>query len=280
MVSSKPACNPDQVEQLLALGLEYFAVNRQADAVAAWREVLRLSPGEPRATDYLEAAGVDPHAQRGTIAPVIELDMHRPREPQTDEPWREAIVSLVAQGHLEEALELLYREGAKRPGQADISRSIRDIKSKLCFDAAKQLGGLDRVLQRAEARPAQTFEQRAVLKRVDGVATADDIASSSPLGRFRCLQVLVELFVVRPAKPDEPVGEVTREIARGSVPLSETRPSFDELFARAIAASVHRHYEEAERLFVECEQLRPADSRVHANLARLRKRRGGSPESA
>lgn len=284
-----PPPNAERIEELLAYGLELFGRGREADAVAAWREVLQLAPGEPRATDYLETAGAEPTP--AVIAPVIELDLHRPREPQPasggaagDESWRATVVALVAASRFEEALELLYREGARRPGQAGISRSIRDLKARLCLDWATQLGGLDRVPRREDARAPATFEQHAVLARINGLATVDDIASSSPLGRFRAIQALVALFGDAPSPAREAGralgGEETREIQRSEVatPAVPADPvlDFDRLFAEAIRASVNRRYEEAERLFGVCERLRPQDPHVKANLARLRKRSGGA----
>ncbi len=45
------------VDELLQQGLTFFAANRVEQAVARWRQVLEVSPGEPRALDYLASAG-------------------------------------------------------------------------------------------------------------------------------------------------------------------------------------------------------------------------------
>ena len=45
------------VDELLQQGLTFFAANRVEQAVARWRQVLEISPGEPRALDYLASAG-------------------------------------------------------------------------------------------------------------------------------------------------------------------------------------------------------------------------------
>ncbi len=45
------------VDELLQQGLTFFAANRVEQAVARWRQVLEIAPGEPRALDYLASAG-------------------------------------------------------------------------------------------------------------------------------------------------------------------------------------------------------------------------------
>lgn len=76
-----------------------------------------------------------------------------------------------------------------------------------------------------------------------------------------------------PASQGDEVGFGFTELALEEAPLRPTPipglESFDALWDQGVEALLHRRYDEALKAFNQCNQLRPDDRRVLANLARL-----------
>ncbi|MBK8257464.1 MAG: hypothetical protein IPK82_32950 [Polyangiaceae bacterium] len=268
-------------EALLDEGLDLYGRGREKDAIAKWRRVLEIVPGEPRALDYLHTAGVvTPSAQ------VIPIHSRK----AVEEPWRTEVVELVKARRYESALALLYRQRAEQPDEPQIVASIQSVKDHLSTQYAKELGGLDRVPVRGAAFSINEAEAHAVLRLVDGRSSYDDIASASPLGRFRTLKLLVRLFVSPASTAGDssiPNSSVTprptavstpppARSAESKMPAAKAEPTFDDLFRDATRAYLARRYAEAEALFEKCKSLKPDDARVRVSLVQLAKRREGT----
>jgi hypothetical protein len=73
--------DPTVVDELLQQGLTLYAANRVEQAVARWRQVLEMVPGEPRALDYLASAGYPFAEGTGQEAPISSAS----KAPDTDE---------------------------------------------------------------------------------------------------------------------------------------------------------------------------------------------------
>lgn len=212
----------DEVEQLLAEGLDLFGRGRAEEAIVCWRRVLELVPNHPEALDYLHDAGAD---SREAFAPlssgVIDLKTRLPRPaalPRNDvQAEGRHILELIKARRYEEALEALYEARSLRPTDPSLSRSIRHIKGRLLRRYLRSLGGLDACPSLCSQRLPEaswTEEEQEVLKLIDGISTYGDIVDISTLGRFQTLKVLRSL--------------VERDIV-ATTQLSEHEPFSDEL---------------------------------------------------
>jgi hypothetical protein len=182
--------------------LELYGQNREADAVRCWQEVLVLAPGEQRALDFLESAGVTPAPVSGSVALRSREKGSSPPSPFPDledvgatEVDREVLVGLLRDKRYEEALVFLYRERERRPEDASLTRGIHAIKDHLTAAYARQLGSLDQTPRVVALEGLHTLssEQRQVLRLLDGLATYGDILRSSRLGRFETYRLLALL---------------------------------------------------------------------------------------
>lgn len=247
------------IEDLLQRGLELYGQNRTAEAIRCWNDVLAQSPGEQRALDYLESAGVTP-APSQPLGKVIELHPIREQRasaaaaegpvsrplPALDELHhgisdREAFERLLREKRFEEALEFLYKERERAPEDASITRGIRALKDHLTARYGRELGSLDQVpvvLAPPEERRLLPAEKRDLLRLVDGIATFGDVLISSRFGRFETCRLLALMLKrgvigVRPHSA-EPTVLDPRELARPAPtppvaePPSTTRPVVDE----------------------------------------------------
>ncbi|MBX7197653.1 MAG: tetratricopeptide repeat protein [Sandaracinaceae bacterium] len=284
-------------------GLELYGRGLVADAVGLWRDVLVDDPANVRARDYLEAAG----HQTSTFQVTPEAG--ESAEAQTS--WRAEVIELVRQRNFEGALARLYAERRISPRDAEITASIQRLKEHRLHALAGAIGGLDRVPLRSELHPPRTLEHAVVARLVDDVASADDIARSSPLGRVRTLEVLLDLTHTELPPSTGPlwVGEMRQQLERAraegeahtpppvasqptpvaSQPAPSIAPAhvsaptpapsappesgFDVAFRQGMEAYMARRFDEAEQLFERCLALRPDDARASVNLQRLRARR-------
>lgn len=184
MVPADQSPRPDpEIERLLAEGLELFGRNRIDEAVACWQRVLSLSPGEPRARDYLDAA-VPP-------AKVIPL---RHDAPAGD--LRLQVQRMIQERRFEDALDVLLAARGQAPNDESIARSIRLLKERLMRQYIERIGNLDRVPRATlgTVHPSSLgAEAQEVLRLIDGATAVDDILLSSRLGQFRTLRTLVTL---------------------------------------------------------------------------------------
>ncbi len=281
------------VETLLAEGLDLYGRDRVDEAIARWRQVLVLIPGEPRARDYLDAALPTPR--------VIPLRGDAPAP-----TLREQVQALVAEHRFEDALDALLAARAAAPDDEAISRSIRLVKERLMREYVERLGNLDRVPRASTGRihPSSLgADAQATLRLVDGISSVDDILRASRLGQFRTLRTLLTLHeralielsmaapaVGSPAADDAVVDRVLADDTSAVHPVPpeappqairfagppSTPPPPDPhaaLFAEATRAYLRRDYAAAEQLFERCAVLRPTDPRAHHNLESLRRRR-------
>lgn len=281
---------PTPNDARLDRGLELYGRGRLEEAVALWREVLADDPGNVRARDYLETAGF----QTSTFAAVPDAESSDDNG-EHERSWRAEVLELVQQRNFEGALARLYAERRRSPRDAEISASIRRLKEHRLHALAVEIGGLDRVITRRELLPATTVEQAAVARLVDDVSTAEDIARASPLGVLRTVEVLLELtgHGISESSGSHWVGELRKQLRAATspdAPSSATSPveasrseepptpgptedPFDVAFRDGTRAYLERRFEEAERLFERCLELRPGEPRATINLQRLRVRR-------
>ncbi len=279
----------ENVEVILNEGLELFGLGRIDAAIEKWRAVLAMIPGEPRALDYLSAAGVDPSIPQA----VEELDaaeLTAPIEVLDVGFYRRQVASLVGEKKYEEALEILIEARRLDPGDSSLSRSLSLLKQHLTTRYRTRLGLLETVVQRTTEEPPNDFDSR-VWQLIDGIATIADIIELSPVGEFRTLRGLCRLLdlkamrLISSAEINSTSSQTTKAPASGSPSPSNqvvklaaatngTDPddAYEALFREAQMAYLRRNHVKAIELFEECLAERPGDSRVTHNLKALRKR--------
>lgn len=248
------------MEGLLAEGLRLYGRGEEDQAIARWREVLRLDPSNPQALDYLESTGVASAAVAETGATAVDSRAALQNERISGVVDKQAVLEAVKQREFDQALRMLYEARRRHPHDASISRSIQHIKGRLERELIAQLVDLDRVPGRAELNvPEGNLEAEIVGRLVDGISTLGDIVAVSPLGRFRTLQVLVKMLS----------GSMIRPVQATPVPPA---PSFRERFREATLFYLRGEHAAALEAFEACAELRPDDPTVQHNLDKLRER--------
>ena len=270
-----PSEAKQEMEKLLEEGLVHYGANRVQEAVACWRRVLAIHPGDDRALDYLAAAGEVEEPQYDTaktleIVPGEGATEAAPRQPSA----AKTLAAMLEAKRYDEALHFLYAMRERAPGDASVSRAIRFVKDRLILEYSGRIGNLDgvpRVAVGPERLNGLGFEERELLKWIDGIATYGDVIEACRLGQFRTYRLLARFL---DSGILEEGGGVSEETPRGaSDPAVATDGGYVELFNEATRAYLKRDYEQAERLFVQCERIRPDDARVIHNLNRLRSRK-------
>jgi tetratricopeptide (TPR) repeat protein len=212
---------------------------------------------------------------------------------------RADVLILMREKRYEEALALLYRARSEAPGNAELQKSIDQIKEFLIGAYAKRLGGLDRVAKPIAPSSGRSPDMVLVSRYIDGTSTFGDVAQMCPLGQLRTLQVLVGMYprestagadsgpphsglrppvsppavaaVITLVEPDEePAPETARSAPFNAAPLAETEDSkrYREAFALGTAAFIQRRFEDAVSAFETCARLRPGDSAAEVMLRR------------
>ncbi len=212
---------------------------------------------------------------------------------------RADVLVLMREKRYEEALALLYRARSESPGDAELQKSIEQIKEFLIGAYAKRLGGLDRIAKPIAPTSGRSPDMVLISRYVDGTSTFGDIARMCPLGQLRTLQVLVGMYPREstpgsdpgpphsglrvPAPPpdgalvitliepeEEPAPETARSSAFTSPPPVETEDArqYREAFALGTAAFIQRRFEDAIAAFEACARLRPGDSAADVMLRR------------
>jgi CheY-like chemotaxis protein len=222
--------SPTDVASLLERGLAFVGSNQLDQAVACWREVLRIEPENAAAIDYLRSAGVT-HGPAPTGPSSTEA-------PPSLEGVQQQVVQLMRERRYDEALTWLYAERDRRPNDRSISRSIQLVREKVSWDCARRLGHMDQIPELALSaeelsKLGATRDELYLVKRIDGICTLDDLVQVSQLGAFgtlRCLVSLVDRQWIRLRPPPvhgqtpAPVAGVTAPSAPASTSSTTSGP--------------------------------------------------------
>jgi tetratricopeptide (TPR) repeat protein len=222
-----PPASTQGIEALLRSGLDHYGRNEIDEAIARWREVLRLDPKNEQAADFLQTAGYVPDQPDAQILPFsrepsspraapLVLSSHPPAPsdpssssrllsiapeapkqlvtPEGDVADAE-LKNLLIERRFEDALQHLYSLRSKRPRDEGLSRSIQLLREKLADVYSDQLVHLDRVprLTSAAERHAFSSDERQIASLVDGISSFGDIVQASKLGRVPSLRILCQL---------------------------------------------------------------------------------------
>jgi hypothetical protein len=213
---------------------------------------------------------------------------------------RADVLVLMREKRYEEALALLYRARSEAPGNAELQKSIDQIKEFLIGAYAKRLGGLDRIAKPIAPTSGRSPDMVLISRYIDGTSTFGDVAQMCPLGQLRTLQVLVGMYpriepstgadpapphsglrapgapgapaaVVTLIEPDEePVPETARSVSLAAARPVETEDArqYREAFVLGTAAFIQRRFEDAIAAFETCARLRPSDNAAEVMLRR------------
>ena len=217
----EPTSTLNRVEELLARGLELYGRSEMEAAIACWKEVLTLMPGDERAIDYLQAAGVnllplttkqtEPRVDMetlersvtsrsyGNLPVAIEVADGSEDQKSIQLPLerRQALERLVGERDFEAALALAFELRREAPADRSVSTAIQLLKERLLHDYIKRIGYLDDVpLVNTERMAEVTLSPaaRMVLRLVDGIANYSDILETCRQGPFKVARVLVRLL--------------------------------------------------------------------------------------
>lgn len=189
--------NGDDIERLMAEGLDHYGQDRVERAVECWRQVLRLAPDHAEALDYLQSAGYAP--REGDVAPA-------PRRAATGGAPEQALlleaVDLARRGALFEAHELLETLAARRPDDLQVQGHLELLRSRLVDRFLERLGPGEalpclRVGPEEMLRFNLPKDAGFLLSMVDGATSTDDIVALSGMDPFDALRILNRLLEAR-----------------------------------------------------------------------------------
>jgi hypothetical protein len=175
----------EQIDRLLAEGLELFGEDRIEQAALRWREVLRLDPGHREARDYLESAGLsgpsDPNAASAAAQALCAQALEQ-----------------AAAGELDEALPVLRAAAETVPEDLELQAAFELVRGHLyAHYHEKTHHGAGRPRVRVAAERLLRFnlppDAGFVLSMVDGQTRVDELVTVSGMDPFDVLHLLGRL---------------------------------------------------------------------------------------
>jgi len=178
----------EEIEQLLAQGLDYYGEDDVANAILTWERVLAIDPENAEANDYIKAADrrSKPRPKRSSGTPgaahmrLVLEDVRR----------------MLADGHVREAYEALSG-GERREGKLDLaweatldlarSRRYAEVRGRLgSLASVPRLAANDADLRTFNLPPNAGF----LLSMIDGATPMADLISVSGMDAFDVLHTL------------------------------------------------------------------------------------------
>ncbi|MCG8589156.1 MAG: tetratricopeptide repeat protein [Proteobacteria bacterium] len=179
-----------KIEALLREGLDHYGMGEPSKAFECWTRVLELDPKNEDARDYMRSADRRSRTRPPKSAAVQEFVAEGRR--------------LVADGELEQALELFQNAAVAEPGARELQGYIDLLRSRLHREYREALGGLRGVPTLAvDADRIRDLElpQHAgfVVSLIDGTTSMTELVSLSgldPVEAFRTLRELIAQEIV------------------------------------------------------------------------------------
>ncbi|MFT5442925.1 MAG: tetratricopeptide (TPR) repeat protein [Myxococcota bacterium] len=186
-----------EVASLLQKGLDAYGEDNISQAMIAWREVMKLDPGNVEALDFLNTADrratPRPENDVGNRSAAVQLDV-------VAEARR-----LMVGGQFEESFELLHRAAEASPFSLELEATIELVRSNLFASYRKAIGDLTGVLTLAADREEIAkynlpSDAGFLLSLVDGVTDLENMMTVSGMDSFEALRLtrkLIDVGIVR-----------------------------------------------------------------------------------
>jgi len=182
----------EEIEQLLAQGLDYYGEDDVANAILTWERVLAIDADNVEAQDYIKTADrrSKPRPKRNSGAPGaahVRLVLEDVRRMLADGRVREAYETLAGGERREGKLDLAWES------TLDLARSRRyaEVRSRLGSLAdIPHLAASDADLRNFNLPPNAGF----LLSMIDGATPMADLISVSGMDAFDVLHTLEGLM--------------------------------------------------------------------------------------
>ena len=186
---SSSGARAGEVRQLLAQGLDHYGQDEIGPAIKAWREVLKLHPGNEEAIDYLETA--DRRDQRSL--PLSEQLTDTARNIVHE------VRGMIAADDYEGAFDLLRSLPESEPTALEYEATVEIVRSRLLRVYSERVGNLDVVPMIVEASGDLTRfnlppDAGFMLSLIDGGTRLADLISLCGMDAFEALRIVGSLL--------------------------------------------------------------------------------------
>jgi tetratricopeptide (TPR) repeat protein len=179
----------DEIQRLMARGLDLYALGQVEEATACWRQVLARDPAHAEARDYLQAAAGDGEA--GALRPGAAA-----AEPAG---LVAEAVALLRGGDLQEGLDLLETMAAREPANLEVQAYLELARSSLLRRYRARVG-TGQAAPRVRIPPAEVMKYNLpaaagfLLSLIDGRLSVDELLAVSGMDPFEALRALSNLL--------------------------------------------------------------------------------------
>jgi tetratricopeptide (TPR) repeat protein len=177
----------DQIEKLLAEGLEFYGLGDTSDAFVAWKKVLALDPENAQALDFISSADRRRFPREEEAAPAALAS-----------PLEEAR-QMMAEHQYDEALEFLQNPASTAPQGVELHALVELLRGLLHREHRARIGDLSRVPVRQADDAALTqynlpTNAGFLLSMLDGATSLEDVISVSGMDAFDALKTVTGLL--------------------------------------------------------------------------------------
>ncbi len=225
--------NPDDAEGWLLLARSLTALERHAEAATAWRQVVRLAPGDPDTVGSLAESLVQ--SASGVVTPEARAALERLRQAEPFDPRALFYLGLAeAQaGNAGAALQLWTDLIAVSPADAPWLTAVRDRISRTAAEAR-----IDPAATKPSREAVQFAEAARQAPRGPSAADIEAMQRMSPEERQQAIRGMVEGLATRmESRPDDLDG--WRRLGRAWSTLGE-RDKATAAYAKAAALAPNR----------------------------------------
>ena len=179
----------EQIERLLAEGLEHYGCDEIAPALKAWRAVMALDPNNAEALDFLQTA--DRRDQR-----------RLPLQDQMSDSARQIVYEvrgMIARAEWEAALDLLRSRSDSEPTALEYEATVEIVRSRLLRRYAERVGNLEGIPSLRDGAGDLTSRNLPpdtgfMLSLIDGTTPLADLISLSGMDAFEALRIVGNLL--------------------------------------------------------------------------------------
>ncbi len=176
----------DQIERLLAEGLDLYGLDEVSSAFVAWKKVLELDPGNAQALDYIKSAD------------RRRFPRDEPKPASAGSPLERAR-GLMSEGQDEQALTLLCEVSRTASIGLDGHALVELLRGVLNREYRSRIGDLSQVpvLQTDSTELTQLdlpTNAGFLISMLDGATSLEDVISVSGMDAFEALRTVTGLL--------------------------------------------------------------------------------------